>query len=219
VQSFAAPTDLHPSVPAQREDPGRRGRRKDECAQLRAECEQLREFAATAQANATQAALDAETAHADFLSAQRVADEAHRAHERIAREAAEVANEIAVLDRSAPPVSEAAREKQQAETQHAAFAAYRRGDISSEQLREVFKRAEGWTPEHDRLSRRSTELRAEESDAARHREVAQLAAADAGERARAAAITARALDDQARTAALDARGRCAAAEACEGRRR
>jgi hypothetical protein len=69
------------------------------------------------------------------------------------------------------------------------------------------------------LSRRSTELRAEETDAARHREVAQLAAADAGERARAAAITARALDDQARTAALDARGRCAAAEACEGRRR
>jgi hypothetical protein len=214
---FTPPAESYPNVPAQRDDPARRGRRGklDECAQLRAECEQLREIAASAQASATQAALDAQATHAEFLTAQFAADEARRACDLISRQLAEVAAETAALDRSGAPSSE----KLQAETSHAAFAAYRRGDISSEQLREVFKRAEGWTPEHDRLSRRTTELRSEETEAIRRRESAQQAVEEASERARAAAITARALDDQARTAALDARGRCAAADACEQRRR
>jgi hypothetical protein len=124
-----------------------------------------------------------------------------------------VANQIAALEPGATD------EKLQAETSHAAFAAYRRGDISSEQLREVFKRAEGWTPAHDQLSRRATELRAEESDRMRLRDAAVQAEEVAAEKARITAISARALDDEARNAVQDARGRCAAADACEQRLR
>jgi hypothetical protein len=194
--------------------PGRRGR-PDPCAALRSACEQLRVLAAAAAAAATQAATDAESAHADFVSAQRSADEARRALEEVVREVTEVANQVADLDRA--PTD--GQEQLQAETSHAAFAAYRRGDISAEQLREVFKRAEGWTPEHDRLSRLSNELRARETELIRTRDAAILAEQLAGDRARTAAIAARNLDVEARTAAVDARGRCAAAEACEQRNR
>jgi hypothetical protein len=164
---------------------------------------------------AAQAAIDAETARADFVTAQRAADEARRAIETIAQEAVDVAARIATLEQAGPATNQAL----QAETTHAAFAAYRRGDISSEQLREVFSRAGGWTPEHDRLSRRSTELRAEEAEAIRARDAAVAAEHAAGERAHQAAMTARARDDEARNAAVDARGRCAAADACEQRQR
>src|SRR5690606_22738926 len=112
-------------------------------------------------------------------------------------------------------VAASTNEQLQAETTHAAFVAFRRGDITSEQLREVFSRAGGWTPEHDRLSRRSTELRAEEAEAIRARDAAVAAEQAAGERAHQAAMAARARDEEARNAALDARARCAAADACE----
>jgi hypothetical protein len=173
--------------------------------------------AASAAVAAAQAALGAENAHSDFVTAQRTADEARRAHEAIVRESTEIAALMTSLERTTTEVPESL----QAETSHAAFAAYRRGDITSEQLREVFKRAEGWTPEHDRVSRRANELRAEEADALRTRDAAIVAEQAAGDRARTAAIAARGLDEQARTAAVDARGRCAAADACEqrGRRR
>jgi hypothetical protein len=180
---------------------------------LRAECEQLRELAAAAAAAAAQAATDAESAHADFVASQRSADEARRALEEVVREATELANQVAQLEHGPAGTDE----KLQAETSHAAFAAFRRGDISAEQLREVFKRAEGWTPEHDQLSRRSNELRAQETELIRIRDSAVLAEQVSGDWARTAAITARSLDEEARTAAVDARGRCAAADACEQR--
>jgi hypothetical protein len=200
------------------DQPGRRsGRRNrpDECAALRAQCEQLREVAAAAAEAAAQAALDAETARADFVAAQRAADEARHAVEAVVQEAADVAAQVATLEQAGTATNEAL----QAETTHAAFAAYRRGDITSEQLREVFSRAGGWTPEHDRLSRRSTELRQAETEALRTRDAAVAAEHAAGERAHQAAITARARDDEARIAAADARGRCAAADACEQRQK
>jgi hypothetical protein len=203
-------------LPAGDRRSGRKRGRPDPCAGLRAECEQLREVAAAAAAAAAQAATEAESAHAAFVTTQLAADEARRALEDLLRESTEVSNQIAQLERAPSD----ANEKLQAETSHAAFAAYRRGDISAEQLREVFKRAEGWTPEHDRLSRRTNELRAQETELIRIRDAAILAEQVAGDVARTAAITARSLDEEARTAAVDARGRCAAADACErGNRR
>jgi len=112
-----------------------------------------------------------------------------------------------------------AQQKLERETTHAAFAAYRRGDISSEQLREVFRRAEGWTPQQDQLSRDSLQARADEADTLRAREAAVQAEQIAAERARIAAISARALDEEARTAVEDARGVCAAAADCGQRTR
>ena len=220
IGTFALqPRSAPPAGPDLEDDQaGRRsGRRNrpDECAGLRAQCEQLKEVAAAAAETAAQAALDAETARADFVTAQRTADDARHAVEAVVAEAADVAAQVATLEQAGTVTNEAL----QAETTHAAFAAYRRGDITSEQLREVFSRAGGWTPEHDRLSRRSTELRQAETEALRTRDAAVAAENAAGERAHVAAITARARDDEARTAAADARGRCAAAEACEQRQR
>ena len=207
-----------PAYPAAPVEPARKearsGRRQAaECAQLRAECEAMREAATAAQAKAAQAATEAEAAHAEYVTAQRAADEARRAYEAVTREANQVSSQIAALEPAATD------EQLQAATSHAAFAAYRRGDISSEQLREVFKRADGWTPAHDQLSRRATELRAEETDRQRIREAALQAEDVAAEKARITAISARALDDEARNAVIDARGRCAAADACEQRLR
>jgi hypothetical protein len=205
---------MTPAVPARDPRPrlGRRGR-ADECAGLRADCEKLREIAEAAAAKAALAATEAEVAHTEYVAAQRTADEARRVHDNVAREAAHVNTQLAGLERVAPDSG------LQAETSHAAFAAYRRGDISAEQLREVFRRAEGWTPEHDRLSRRATELRAEEADTLRARDAAVAAEDAAAEQARITAVSARALDDESRTAAQDARARCAAADACEQRQR
>jgi hypothetical protein len=210
----AQTTDSRASAPP---EPTERLRtRPDECATLRAECEQLRGIAQQAAEKAAAAALEAEAAHTEHVLAMRAAEESLRAHEALVREAAEISAQVALLERQAAVPSD---ERLQAETTHAAFAAFRRGDISSDQLREVFKRAEGWSPEHDRLSKRTSELRAEEVDAARTRDAAERAEQQAAERARQAAVTARTLDDAARDAATDARGRCAAAEACEQRTR
>jgi colicin import membrane protein len=183
---------------------------------LRAECEQLQERAKQAAAGATVAAQQAEAAQAEHTAAARLAEESRRAHQAMVREAAEVAAESVALEKIGTTRTD---ERLQQETSHAAFSAFRRGDISSEQLREVFRRAEGWTPDHDRLAKRATELRSEEADAARARVDAERAEQHAAERARLATVTARALDEAARDAATDARGRCAAAEACEQRLR
>lgn len=214
VRSEAPRAEPPRPEPPRKERPQRQSKAAAECAQLRSECQQLRAIAEAAATAAAQAASDATTAHTDFLAAQRAADEARRALQAIVQEAADISAQIATLERTTPH-----NEKLQQETSHAAFAAYRRGDITSEQLREVFKRNEGWTPEHDRLSKRVAELKAEEADVTRLRDSAVLAEETAGERARLTAVSARALDDEARTAAGDARGRCAAADACEQRLR
>jgi hypothetical protein len=206
-------------IPEQRSSRGAKAVRpgkRDECATLRAECEQLRTIAAQAATAATQAAAEAGAAHNEYVAAQRAADEARRALQQAVRDSAELATQLSGLEKTALTPQQ---QQLQTEVRDAAFAAYRRGDISSDQMREVFKRAEGWTPEHDRLSRRATEVRAEETELTRLRDNAVLAEETAAERARTTANAARSLDEQSRTAAADARGRCAAAEACEQRTR
>jgi hypothetical protein len=206
-------------IPEQRSSRGAKAARsgkRDDCATLRAECEQLRVIAAQAATAATQAAAEAEAAHNEYVAAQRTADDARRALQQIVRDSVELATALSSLEKTALTPQQ---QQLQTEVRDAAFAAYRRGDISSDQMREVFKRAEGWTPEHDRLSKRATEVRAEETELTRLRDNAVLAEETAAERARTTANAARLLDEQSRTAAADARGRCAAADACEQRTR
>jgi hypothetical protein len=180
------------------------------------ESEYLADRAVQAQAAATTAVEAAQAAEAEHAGVARTAQEARAAHEATVREAAEVAAELSRLERLGPQVVD---ERVQQETSHAAFVAFRRGDISAEQLREVFKRAEGWTPEHDRLTKRSTDLRAEEATTARARIEAERAVAPAAERARAARATAATLEGAARDAETLARIRRTAAEECEQRHR
>jgi hypothetical protein len=100
-------------------------------------------------------------------------------------------------------------------TTHAAFAAYRRGDITAEQLREVFRKAEGWTPQQDQLTHSAALTRVDETDAQRALDTALAAEQVAEEELRRAAALAQAADEEAREAAAEARGACAAAVDCE----
>ncbi len=104
-------------------------------------------------------------------------------------------------------------------TTHAAFAAFRRGDITAEQLREVFRRAEGWTPQQDDLTHEVTRCRAAEADAQRALDFALTTQQVAVELAEEAARTARQLEEAARIAGEQAREVCALAEQCEGGRK
>jgi hypothetical protein len=189
--------------------------RRDDCAELRAECVRLREQADGTIAAAAQAAKEAEEAHARYVEAQKATEEASRAYEAAVAASGVVAAELQRLERV--PTDDQRRLEQ--ETTHAAFAAYRRGDISSDQLREVFRRAEGWTPEQDQLSRDGLTRRAEEGEAMRAREAAIAAEQAAGEHARITAISARALDEEASAAVDEAKRLCARAAECGKRRR
>jgi hypothetical protein len=191
--------------------------RRDDCAELREECVRLREQADATLTAAAAANAEADEVHAAYVEAQRATEEATRAHEAAIARTATITAELNKFERD--PTE--AQQRLERETTHAAFAAYRRGDISSEQLREVFRRAEGWTPEQDQLSRDALQARADEGEALRLREAAVQAEQVAAERARIANVSARALDEEARTAVEDARGVCAAAADCgqRGRRR
>ncbi len=127
------------------------------------------------------------------MNSQRAVEEARRALDDVVREATEVSQHVAQLEQAAPT---GLNEKLQAETYTPRSPRSAAVTLPAEQLREVFKRAEGWTPEHDQLSRRSNELRAQETELIRIRDAAVLAEQVAGDHARAAAIAARALDEE-----------------------
>jgi hypothetical protein len=190
--------------------------RSPQCAALWAEAEQLGERATLAHAAAATAVSAAQVAEAEYGAVAKAAGDARAAHESVVRESAEVAAELSRLEKLGPQIVD---ERVQQETSHAAFVAFRRGDISAEQLREVFKRAEGWTPEHDRLTKRTTDLRGEEAATARARIEAERGVPAAAERARAARATANTLEAAAREADNATRLRRTAAEECEARSR
>jgi hypothetical protein len=102
---------------------------------------------------------------------------------------------------------------------HAAFAAYRRGDLSADQLREVFRKAEGWTPQQDQLTHTAAQTRAEETDAQRALDAALAAEQVAEDELQRAVAVAQTADEEAREAAAEARTACAAAVDCEQGRR
>jgi hypothetical protein len=185
-----------------------------ECITLWTEAEDLAERAAEAQAAADKATGEADAAQAAHRAAVLAATEAKQAHESVIREAAEVAAEITRLEKVGPAQVD---ERLQQETSHAAFLSFRRGDITADELREVFRRAEGYTPEYDRLKKRGTDLKAEEIARARARIEAERAEKSAAEGARNAVAAAAPAESAAREAQNAARIRRTAAEECERR--
>jgi len=87
----------------------------------------------------------------------------------------------------------------------AAFAAYRRGDISVEQLRAVFQRFSGWDGGRERYEHELLRRRAAERAARRRYDAAAAAERRAYHRVDIAAVAARALADEAAQAAEEAR--------------
>jgi hypothetical protein len=190
--------------------------RSPACAALWTEAEQADEKAKQAHATADPAIAAAVEAEAAYAAAQKAVQDTKDAHESVLRASSEVAAELARLEAIGPQIVD---ERLQQETSHAAYLSFRRGDISAEQLREVFRRAEGWTPEHDRLTQRKADLRDGEGATAKARIEAERALPAAAEKARQARVVADALEATARDADNAAQARQTAAEQCEARNR
>jgi hypothetical protein len=100
----------------------------------------------------------------------------------------------------------------------AALSAYRRGDISVEQLREVWQRTGGWDPEQVRRERAAEQAGIAERAARRGFDTAAADARQAERDARIADVAAQALADEAAQAAIEAHEATLALEAQTPRR-
>jgi hypothetical protein len=87
----------------------------------------------------------------------------------------------------------------------AALAAFRRGDLSVEQLRAVFRRFSGWDARLEQHEREVLRRRAAERDAHRRYTIAAAAERDANHEVDVATVAARAWTDEAAEAAEEAR--------------
>lgn len=170
-------------------------REKPSKARLRAEREEWARHAATVVEGARRATARAAAAQEQVAAAERERaaawgelEEIEAAHDAAARRFEELA-----------PSGNG-----QQEVTHAALAAYRRGDLTREQLWRVWQWGSGWDPELDRCERELYRLRAARREAhlryrsAASREREALAAADVAE------VQARALAEEAATAAQEA---------------
>jgi hypothetical protein len=92
----------------------------------------------------------------------------------------------------------------QREVSRAALSAYRRGELSVDELREVFRRAGDWDPEQEGREQRTDRLRAEDLAARRDYERAALVARRAYDALRAAEAESREMSGLAMAAAAEA---------------
>jgi chromosome segregation ATPase len=216
--SAKAPANAPRNVrPAGRPGPGPKAKR--DCGELRERCEQLRRQATHRGAAAARAALAVERAQEDLHRARRSREQAQDSRDAATAKASELSHAVA---EEAKRLAEHRVEVDPAVermTTHAAFAAYRRGDITADQLREVFRKAEGWTPQQDQLTHTAAQTRVEETDAQRVLDAALAAELVAEEELQRAAAQAQTADEEAREAAAEARAACAAAVDCEQGRR
>ncbi|GAB3815224.1 hypothetical protein [Micromonospora zhanjiangensis] len=90
------------------------------------------------------------------------------------------------------------------EVSRAALSAYRRGDISVQQLREVWRRTADWDPVQEERERLAERCRIERAAARRVHDRAAAAARRAEQAARVAEVAAQALVDEAAQAAVEA---------------
>jgi hypothetical protein len=168
-------------------------------ARLAHEAGELTREAAVA-AVAAERAVAAEAAARDRLAvAQQAREAAWQAYEQARRDAAEVQRRGPVVAAPAVPEDEVLHD-----VSRAALAAYRRGDLSVDQLHEVYRQASGSNPaqeqhEHDLVRRRA----AEHGSLLAYRAAATVEQA-ARESAEVATVAAQALVEEAGQAAADA---------------
>jgi hypothetical protein len=178
---------------------------------LRAEAEELATQAGAAHAKAGRAAAVAIEAHERLAEAERAREDAWAA-----QEAAGTAYQIAWQEAEAGRAAAAERSgagaldlddtegDRQRDVSRAALSAYKRGDISVDELREVWRRAGDWDPEVEELDRRAYRCRLEERAARRAYERAALVARQAAQAARVADVAAQAMTDEAVEVAAEA---------------
>jgi hypothetical protein len=197
--------------------PPSRPQTREECVRLRAEAEELSAVAAAADAAAVRAIAEANQARARFQHIQQAREAAWQAIESAqqAYEAAEQAHQSA--QRAAADGADVAPEAEgdvEREVTRAAYGAYRRGDISLDQLQEVLRRASGWDAEREQHEHRVTQLRAREGAARRRYYGFAASERVARKAADVAAVAAQALVDEAAEAIAEAHAARQLAEDC-----
>ncbi|MDQ7907157.1 hypothetical protein RB614_21835 [Phytohabitans sp. ZYX-F-186] len=185
-------------------------------AKLRAAARALAAHAGHTHAIAGRAAAAAIEARERLAAAEETREEAWQAQEAAgaAFQAAWQEAQAARDERDAVPTVdlelvvagdvEGADGDRQRDVSRAALSAYRRGDLSVDELREVWRRAGDWDPEQEERERRADHLRAEELAARRAYERAALFARQAAEALWAAEADSRAMSGEAMAAAAEA---------------
>ncbi|WP_329104029.1 hypothetical protein OG792_28500 [Micromonospora sp. NBC_01699] len=179
-----------------RPDPGR----------LREEADELAVHAAQAQVDAAAAAERALLARAEVAIAEQARDAAWTAQETV-EQAYDRAWQAALAGRRAARVTDGAPaddpERERA-VSRAALSAYRRGDISVQELREVFRRSGDWDPAQEERERAAERCRIEQGAARRAHDRAAAGLRRAEQAARVAEVAAEALVDEAAESAAEA---------------
>jgi hypothetical protein len=158
---------------------------------LRTELAEAAQEAVTLTATAQQAAVAAEQARCHSEHAQQALEVAERAYEAVQRAYELAAAHVAQLpdmQGGNPGGREVAR---------AALAAYRRGDISVEDLRRVWLGASGWDARHEDAERKLLQLRARQLEVRRACYMASTVARLARQAEQVADVAAQALADEA----------------------
>lgn len=161
--------------------------------------EELEAIAAVALEEAQQAALDADRAEEDLARAEALRDQAWQAHSVLSEALERVSAEL-----DAMPVEATLPDPEQREVSRAARDAYRRGELTVEQLRAVWHRLGGWDRTLEDKTHELSRLRAETAEAWRRYHLAALAERRARETAEAAQATERVLRQEAVDAAREA---------------
>jgi hypothetical protein len=180
--------------------PGRRPRKVSsaECARLHAEAVELTREAAATAARAHRGIAQAATAEAELAEAQRAREAAGEAYDAAQRAyEATLAEWRAGEARRAERPRDAAEDLQDRDVSRAALAAYRRGDLSVDELREVFRRTGGWDPVQEQRERQIGTQRAEAHRAHRGYDAAVAAERIAAKAAEVAHVAAQALVEEA----------------------
>jgi hypothetical protein len=181
---------------------------KAERGRLERQAQELEALAQAAFGKAQHAAVAASAAAAELERAGTERDAAWQELECTARRLAE---EGAKASQLAAQMS--APDAEQREVSRAARAAYRRGDISIDQLRAVWQLVDGWDSARQERSRALSRLRAQDANARRGYELAATKERAATRAAELAQIAADALIQEAVDAAADAQEARVAADA------
>jgi hypothetical protein len=163
---------------------------------------QAQELAAIARNAVTSARLAAdisEQATADVFKAEAQRDAAWEAYDAVSQALIQANAAIGV-----EPADVAVSDPDQREISRAARAAYRRGELSDDELRAVWHRVDGWDQTRQRRAHELSRLRADVAEAWRGYQVASNEERLARHAAELARIAVRALSQEVIDAALDA---------------
>jgi hypothetical protein len=187
-----------------------------ECARLHGEAEELRRDATATAHRAAAAHRAGIEARARQAAAQHACGAALQAFDAAQRAYAEADAELrARRAEHAARVRDEAERRQEQTVSQAALAAYRRGDLSVEQLREVFRRTGGWDPVLEQREREVAGLRAQAYRARRAYDAAVAAERAAAAEVHVAAVAVQALAEEAGHATADAHAAGQAAAGCD----